>query len=66
MIKFTKVFVKIIFYVLSILFGIIVLFIFNFIGQYFNLNIPVNVFTILIIGTLKIPGLVTLLLFNLW
>ena len=50
----------------SILFGIIALFIFNFIGQYFNLNIPVNVFTILIIGTLKIPGLVALLLFNLW
>jgi inhibitor of the pro-sigma K processing machinery len=50
----------------SILFGIVALFIFNFIGQYFNLNIPVNVFTILIIGTLKIPGLVALLLFNLW
>lgn len=50
----------------SILFGIVTLFVFNFIGQYFNLNIPVNVFTILIIGTLKIPGLVALLLFNLW
>ena len=50
----------------SILFGIVALFVFNFIGQYFNLNIPVNVFTILIIGTLKIPGLVALLLFNLW
>ena len=50
----------------SILFGIVTLFVFNFIGQYFNLNIPVNVFTILIIGTLKIPGLVALLLFNHW
>ena len=48
-----------------ILLGIVVLFIFNFIGSYLNLNVPVNIFTILIIGILRIPGLVVILIYNL-
>lgn len=46
------------------LFGIVILFIFNFIGSYLNMNIPVNIFTILLIGILRIPGLVAILIFN--
>lgn len=48
-----------------ILLGIVVLFVFNFIGSYLSLNIPVNIFTILIIGILRIPGLVVILIYNL-
>ena len=48
----------------SILFGIVTLFVFNFIGQYFNLNIPVNIITILIIGILRIPGLAAIMIYN--
>lgn len=49
----------------SILFGIVTIFLFNVIGVYFNLNIPVNVFTILIIGALRIPGLAAVLIYHL-
>ncbi len=47
------------------LFGIITIFIFNFIGSYINLNIPVNIVTIVIIGILRLPGLAVLLIYNL-
>lgn len=56
--SFTKWFFK------CLLFGIVILFIFNFIGSYLNMNIPVNIFTILLIGILRIPGLVAILIFN--
>lgn len=46
------------------IFGIITIFLFNFFGSYINLNIPVNIFTIIIIGVLRIPGLVVLLVYN--
>lgn len=49
----------------SILIGLLVIFIFNVLGVYFNLNIPVNIYTILIIGILRIPGLAILLIINL-
>lgn len=49
----------------SFLFGIIILFLFNFIGSYFNLNIPINVFTLLIVGILRIPGLVGIMIYTL-
>lgn len=49
----------------SILIGLLVIFIFNVLGVYFNLNIPVNIYTILIIGVLRIPGLAILLIINL-
>lgn len=48
----------------SALFGLATLFVFNFIGSYINLNIPVNIITILIIGILRIPGLATILIYN--
>ncbi len=49
----------------SFLFGIIILFLFNFIGSYFNLNIPINIFTLLIVGILRIPGLVGIMIYTL-
>lgn len=36
---------------------------FNIIGAHFSLNIPVNIYTIAIVGTLRIPGLVMILIF---
>ncbi|MGM9899946.1 MAG: pro-sigmaK processing inhibitor BofA family protein [Bacilli bacterium] len=48
----------------SFLFGIVTLFIFNFIGSYINLNIPVNIITIFIIGILRIPGLAAIMIYN--
>lgn len=48
----------------SLLFGIVFLFVFNFVGVYINMNIPINVWTILIVGGLKIPGAIILLIMN--
>ncbi|MBS5853333.1 MAG: pro-sigmaK processing inhibitor BofA family protein [Bacilli bacterium] len=47
----------------SIILGLAIIFIFNIIGAYFSLNIPVNIYTIAIVGTLRIPGLVMILIF---
>lgn len=46
----------------SLLFGVISLLVFNFIGVYVNLNIPVNIYTILIISVLRLPGLCMLII----
>ena len=58
MIKFIKWILK------SILLGIVLIFVFNIIGVYINMNIPVNVWTIIIVGTLKVPGLIMLLILS--
>ena len=47
----------------SILIGLVVLFIFNFIGVKYNLNIPINIYTILTVGMLRLPGLAIILVF---
>lgn len=49
----------------SLLIGVLIIFVFNFVGSYINLNIPVNIFTILIIGALRIPGVAAILIYNL-
>ena len=49
----------------SILLGLGILFIFNLIGVYINVNIPINIFTILIVGFLRIPGLVAVVIYML-
>ena len=46
----------------SLLFGVISLLVFNFLGVYVNLNIPVNIYTILIISVLRLPGLCMLII----
>lgn len=47
----------------SFLFGIAVIFVFNIVGSFLNLNIPINIYTLLIVGILRIPGLVMILIF---
>lgn len=57
--------VKILKWVLkSLVFGIAITFVFNLLGVYINANIPFNVWTIIIVGTLKIPGLIILLILS--
>ncbi|MBE6131011.1 MAG: hypothetical protein E7183_04745 [Erysipelotrichaceae bacterium] len=49
----------------SILLGLGILFVFNLVGVYINVNIPINIFTILIVGFLRIPGLVAVIIYML-
>ena len=49
----------------SILLGLGLLFVFNLVGVYINVNIPINIFTILIVGFLRIPGLVAVIIYML-
>ena len=49
----------------SLLLGLGILFVFNLVGVYINVNIPINIFTILIVGFLRIPGLVALIIYML-
>ena len=49
----------------SLLFGVVFLFLFNLIGRYINLNIPFNVWSLLIVGTLRIPGAVIIIILQL-
>lgn len=58
--------VKIVKWILkSLVFGVATIFIFNLIGVYLNMNVPFNIWTIILVGTLKIPGLIMLLILNL-
>lgn len=47
----------------TIVIGLASIFVFNIIGTYFSLNIPVNIYTILIVGALRIPGIAMILIF---
>ena len=59
-------FLKVIKWILeSFLLGLGILFIFNLIGVYININIPINIFTISIVGFLRIPGLVAIIIYML-
>lgn len=49
----------------SVLLGLGILFVFNLIGVYINVNIPINIFTVLIVGFLRIPGLVAVIIYML-
>ena len=42
---------------------LILLFVFNVIGAYINLNIPINIWTILITFFLRLPGIIVLTIF---
>lgn len=46
----------------SILFGIVFTFLFNLLGRYIGLNIPFNIWSLLIVGTLRVPGAAILLI----
>jgi len=46
----------------NVLIGIVVLYVVNFLGIDLNIFIPINIITIIIVGFLRIPGLVILLI----
>lgn len=47
----------------SLVISLALLFTFNVIGVHFNLNVPINIYTILIVGVLRLPGLAMILIF---
>lgn len=48
----------------NIVIGIVLVYVVNFIGVNFNINIPINIVTILIAGFLRIPGLAILIILS--
>lgn len=48
----------------NIVIGLILVYVVNFIGVNFNINIPINIVTILIAGFLRIPGLAILIILS--
>ena len=46
----------------SLIFGLVAIIVFNLIGVYLDLNIPLNIYTIIIVGCLRIPGLAALII----
>lgn len=56
MLKTIKYFLK------SILLGIACVLVFNLIGQFFNLTIPFNPLSIILIGFFRLPGFIVLLI----
>lgn len=49
----------------SIVFSLILLFVVNVIGRYLNINIPINIYTILILAVFRFPGAIGLIVFYL-
>ncbi len=47
------------------LMGLVLLLIFNYIGAYFQFDLPVNIITVLIAGFLGLPGIILLICFQL-
>ena len=48
----------------NIVIGIVLIYVINIIGVKFNMNIPINVITILVAGFLRVPGVVILLILS--
>ena len=61
--KGKKVIKGLIWIVKSLCFGIATLFLFNICGSFFNMNVPINIWTILIVSVLKLPGLASIIIF---
>lgn len=49
----------------SIVFALVLLFLINTLGTYLNINIPINIYTILILAIFRFPGAIGLLVFYL-
>ncbi|MCI5938647.1 MAG: pro-sigmaK processing inhibitor BofA family protein [Bacilli bacterium] len=47
----------------SIIISLLLLFVTNVLGTYINVNIPINIWTILIVGVFRIPGIIILIIF---
>lgn len=50
-------------FIKSLVICLVLLFVFNVIGTYVNLNIPINIWTILITFFLRLPGIIVLTIF---
>ena len=61
--KNNKILKPIIWFIKSLCIGVTMIFIFNIVGSFFNMNVPVNVWTILIVSVLKLPGLASIIVF---
>jgi inhibitor of the pro-sigma K processing machinery len=49
----------------SLIVSVVLLFVVNICGRYININIPINIYTILIAAIFKIPGVIVLIIFYL-
>lgn len=47
----------------SLALGLLFIFITNIIGVYININIPINLWTVLIVSIFRIPGVIILIIF---
>ena len=47
----------------SLALALLFIFITNVIGVYININIPINIWTILIVSIFRIPGIIILIIF---
>lgn len=47
----------------SLLLAIITLYLINIIGQNFDFYIPINLYTILLVGLFRLPGIIIILIF---
>jgi pro-sigmaK processing inhibitor BofA len=52
--------------IINAVFGVILLVLVNFIGQYFNFYIGINAITAVIAGFLGVPGVIFLIIFKLF
>ncbi|MDE5715275.1 MAG: pro-sigmaK processing inhibitor BofA family protein [Anaeroplasmataceae bacterium] len=46
----------------SILIGVASVLLFNLVGQFFNLSIPFNLLSVILIGFFRLPGFIVLLI----
>jgi len=49
---------------LNCVFGVLLLLLVNFLGQYINIGVPINAVTALIAGFLGVPGVIFLVIFQ--
>lgn len=57
-------FMKTVKYVIkSLIFGVLFLLIFNLIGQFINIKLPVSILSVVVLGFFRLPGLIILLIF---
>ena len=47
----------------SVVIALLLLFSINFIGSFINVNIPINIYTIIIVTILRVPGVIGLVIF---
>lgn len=46
----------------SVVIGVVSVLVFNLIGQFVNLNLPLNLLSIVLIGFFRLPGFIVLLI----